>query len=137
VPSSSQRQLTLNPIPLRRHLVSWSALGAKLGAILCGFLRTAMDVGGIESPLFRSVWTAVDGLWTAVDGCGHRLEIYGSEGWGSNSQSPPGTESQWRVSWAVVSGVACVGSRELNSQGRGPIFILFEQRKVDCVWLKG
>ena len=33
-------------------------LGAKLGAIRCG------------------------PVWTAVDSCGHGLEIYGSEGWG-------------------------------------------------------
>ena len=50
-------------------------LGAKLGAILCGLLRTAVDSCGIETPPFRPVWTA-------VDACGHRLEIYGSEGWG-------------------------------------------------------
>ena len=35
-------------------------LGAKLGAILCGLLWTAMDACGIESLSIRSVWTAVD-----------------------------------------------------------------------------
>ncbi len=41
-------------------------LGAKLGAILCGLVWTAVDAGGIESLSFRAVWTA-------VDGCGRRL----------------------------------------------------------------
>ena len=53
-------------------------LGAKLGAILCGFLWTAVDAGGIESLSFRPVWTS-------VDVCGHGLEIYGSEGCGFKS----------------------------------------------------
>jgi hypothetical protein len=38
-----------------------AVLGAKLGAILCGRLWTGVDAGGIESPYFRTVWTAVDG----------------------------------------------------------------------------
>jgi hypothetical protein len=37
-----------------------------------------VDTRGHESLPFRAVWTA-------VDGCGHRLEIYGSEGWGFES----------------------------------------------------
>ena len=40
-----------------------------------------MDAHGIESLCFRPVWTA-------VDVCGHRLENYGSEGWGV--RDPPG-----------------------------------------------
>ena len=54
------------------------ALGAKLGAIRGGQLRTAVDTRGTESVSFRAVWTA-------VDTCGLRLEIYGSEGWGFES----------------------------------------------------
>jgi hypothetical protein len=53
-------------------------LGAKLGAIRCGLVWTAVDVCGIESLSFRHVWTAVDTH-------GHGLEIYGSEGWGFES----------------------------------------------------
>ena len=41
-------------------------LGAKLGAIRCGLLWTAMDACGIETLSFRRVWTA-------VDACGHGL----------------------------------------------------------------
>ena len=52
-----------------------AALGAKLGAILCGLVWTAVDACGIESLCFRPVWTV-------VDACGHGLEIYGSGGWG-------------------------------------------------------
>jgi len=55
-----------------------AALGAKLGAIRGGSLRTAVDADGLESLSFRAVWTA-------ADGCGRRLEIYGSEGWGFES----------------------------------------------------
>ncbi len=55
-----------------------ASLGAKLGAIRCGLLWTGVDSCGIESLSFRAVWTS-------VDGCGHRLEIYGSEGWGFES----------------------------------------------------
>jgi hypothetical protein len=104
VPSSSQRQLTLNPIPLRRDLVSWSALGAKLGAILCGFLRTAMDVDGIESPLFRAVWTVVDAH-------GHGLEIYGSEGWGFESLRACRRP-------LALQGVSVIGGHRAHSQKR-------------------
>jgi hypothetical protein len=39
-----------------------------------------VDAGGLESPSFRATWTP-------VDACGHHLEIYGSEGWVSNSES--------------------------------------------------
>ena len=49
-------------------------MGAKLGAILCGFLRTRMDAGGPEWPSFRP-------MWTSVDAPGHPSEIYGSGGW--------------------------------------------------------
>ncbi len=53
-------------------------MGAKLGAIRCGPVWTAVDTCGIESLSFRAVWTA-------VDCCGLRVEIYGSEGWGFQS----------------------------------------------------
>jgi hypothetical protein len=49
-------------------------MGAKLGAILCGFLRTRMDAGGPEWPSSRP-------MWISVDTHGPRLEIYGSGGW--------------------------------------------------------
>jgi hypothetical protein len=49
-------------------------MGAKLGAIVCGFLWTAVDSDGIESPSFRPVRTT-------VDTSGRGLEIYGSGGW--------------------------------------------------------
>ncbi len=51
------------------------ALGAKLGAIRCGRLRTAMDGYGQQTVSFRTVWTAADGY-------GRGASIYGSEGWG-------------------------------------------------------
>jgi hypothetical protein len=54
----------------------WVAvLGATLGAIRRGLVWTAADARGTESLSFRAVWTAVDTHR-------HRLEIYGSEGWG-------------------------------------------------------
>ena len=53
-------------------------MGAKLGAIRCGFLWTPVDGGGLESPSFRPVWTPVDTY-------GRRLENYGSGGWGFES----------------------------------------------------
>ena len=48
----------------RKGAACATALGAKLGAILCGLVWTAVDAGGIESLVFRAVWTA-------VDVCGH------------------------------------------------------------------
>lgn len=48
-------------------------VGAKLGAFLCGLLRTAMNADGLESPSFRP-------LWTLLDRHGNGLDIYGSEG---------------------------------------------------------
>ena len=51
---------------------------AELGAILCRLLRTAVGAGGPESLWFRAVRTSVDAH-------GHRLEIYGSGGWGFES----------------------------------------------------
>ncbi len=51
------------------------ALGAKLGAIRCGLLRTAMDGYGQRTGWFRT-------LWTAADFYGRPASIYGSEGWG-------------------------------------------------------
>jgi hypothetical protein len=45
-------------------------------------IPACVDAGGLESPSFRRVWTLVDSR-------GHGLEIYGSEGWGSNSPSSP------------------------------------------------
>jgi len=65
-----------------------------LGAILCGFLWTAVDVSGIESPWFRRVRTP-------VDGCGHVLEIYGSEGWGV--RVPPGVLQRLRATFAAAT----------------------------------
>jgi hypothetical protein len=41
-------------------------LGAKLGAIRCGLLWTAVDASGIGTLPFRAVWTA-------VDACGRRM----------------------------------------------------------------
>jgi hypothetical protein len=41
-------------------------LGAKLGAILCGRVWTAVDACGQGGLPLRAVWTA-------VDGCGHGL----------------------------------------------------------------
>jgi len=52
-----------------------SSLGAKLGAIRGGLLRTATDDYGQRTLLFRTVWTATDGY-------GRAASIYGSEGWG-------------------------------------------------------
>ncbi len=43
-------------------------VGAKLGAILCGFVWMALDPGGIETLLFRPVWTDMGAYgypWTA------------------------------------------------------------------------
>ncbi len=54
---------------------SLRALGAKLGAIRCGLLRTAMDGCGLRTGWLRTVWTAADGH-------GRSASIYGSEGWG-------------------------------------------------------
>ena len=51
------------------------ALGAKLGAIRCGRLRTATDDYGQRTGWFRTVWTAADFY-------GRGASIYGSEGWG-------------------------------------------------------
>ena len=56
-------------------MVLLRALGAKLGAIRCGLLRTAMDGYGQ-----RTVWLRT--LWTATDSYGRPASIYGSEGWG-------------------------------------------------------
>jgi hypothetical protein len=53
-------------------------LGAKLGAIRGGRRGSCVDPGGIGSLLLSHVWTDVDTY-------GHRLEIYGSEGWGFGS----------------------------------------------------
>jgi hypothetical protein len=53
-------------------------VGAKLGAIGCGFTRTHVGADGINSLKRRGAWTSVDTL-------GRRSEIYGSEGWGSSS----------------------------------------------------
>jgi hypothetical protein len=52
--------------------------GAKLGAIFCGLVWTAVDSSGTGSLQFQSVWTPADLR-------GRRLEIYGSEGWGFES----------------------------------------------------
>jgi hypothetical protein len=49
-------------------------VGAKLGAILRGQQRTAVDADGLENPYLLAVRTLVDIP-------GHGLEIYGSGGW--------------------------------------------------------
>jgi len=64
---------------LRDGAAGAPALGAKLGAIRGGRPWTAADADGGGALPFRRVWTL-------VDACGRRLEIYGSEGWGSNSE---------------------------------------------------
>jgi hypothetical protein len=45
-----------------------------MGAILCGFIETAVDTGGRGRLQFRA-------LATLLDVGGRRLEIYGSGGW--------------------------------------------------------
>ncbi len=70
LPASENRHSAL---PFCRPYVP--ALGAKLGAIRCGLLRTAMDHHGQRTVWFRTVWTAVDFY-------GRSASIYGSEGWG-------------------------------------------------------
>lgn len=55
-----------------------------LGAILRGRRRMRVDGGGLGSPQFQAGWTLVDAH-------GPRLELYGSEGWGS---SPSGRARQ-------------------------------------------
>jgi hypothetical protein len=49
-------------------------VGAKLGAMLSGLLRTAMDAGGLGS-------ASLQALRTPMDTYGHGLDIYGSGGW--------------------------------------------------------
>jgi hypothetical protein len=69
----------LPPDPAKNapHRACWvaqrSSLGAKMGVIRGGLLRSAVDSGGLESP-FRPGWTPGEAH-------GHRLEIYGSGGW--------------------------------------------------------
>jgi hypothetical protein len=53
-------------------------VGAKLGAILCGLAWTVVDTDGIGTVQDQDVGTF-------LDAGGHRLEIYGSEGWGFES----------------------------------------------------
>ena len=59
------------------------AWGAKLGAILCELVWTAVDSTGTGSLLFRSVWTP-------LDTGGHGLEIHGS---GGGVRVSPGAEN--------------------------------------------
>ncbi len=42
-------------------------LGAKLGAIRCGFVWTAMDMEAIRFGLCGRLWTAVDTPWRSTD----------------------------------------------------------------------
>ncbi len=85
-----------------------AALGAKLGAIRCGFVWTAVDACGIETLSFRHVWTAVD-----THGC--RLEIYGSEGWGFESlRARYGNPCSARVSVVELCNCSRVGARILG-----------------------
>jgi len=76
-----QLEPTLHLMRFQRP-AEWQAsglpLGAKLGAIHCGFAWTGVDAGGRLSLPLRPVWTLMDIH-------GHRLEIYGSEGWGFES----------------------------------------------------
>ena len=58
--------------------LAMSSLGAKLGAIRNGLLRSWMDGDGHGGLSLRDVWTASDSH-------GLRLEIYGSGGWGFES----------------------------------------------------
>ncbi|CAN5746471.1 hypothetical protein BH23ACT5_BH23ACT5_18520 [soil metagenome] len=54
------------------------SVGAKLGAIRGGFVRTVLDTGGVKTIQEQDVWTLRDTR-------GRRLEIYGSGGWGFQS----------------------------------------------------
>jgi hypothetical protein len=54
------------------------ALGAKLGAVLCGQHRTDVGAFGLGCLHYQA-------QSTHMDVCGHPLEIYGSEGWGFKS----------------------------------------------------
>jgi len=90
--------------PTRAHLRTTASMvglgpGAKLGAIRCGRRWTCVDACGNESLCFRPVWTAVDTH-------GHRLEIYGSEGWGF--ESPPGVPRGPCVIGGFIRRVVCV-----------------------------
>ena len=71
-----------------RPLATPALLGAKLGAILCGFRQTRVDAGGLENPSIRPVWTPVDAH-------GHGLEIYGSGGWVFESPRARCSKSLW------------------------------------------
>ena len=78
------------------------AVGAKLGAILRGFLRTAVDARGFDISSFQPRWTLLDAL-------GHRLEIYGSGGWVFES---PRARCKSPGRWpflAAVAGGRCYG----------------------------
>ena len=59
------------------------AWGAKLGAILCELVWTAVDSAGTGSLQVRSVWTPLDTR-------GHGLEIHGS---GGGVRVSPGAEN--------------------------------------------
>ena len=58
--------------PLKRLTPRWEPSWEPFAVDTCGRVWTQ---GGIEALSFRPVWTAVDAH-------GHRLEIYGSGGWG-------------------------------------------------------
>lgn len=65
-----------SPSVTKREVVSSSVMTcqiARLGAILCGFIRTAVYVGGLQATSFRHAWTPADAY-------GRGLDIYGSEG---------------------------------------------------------
>jgi hypothetical protein len=91
-------------------LVLW--LGAKLGAIPCGIVWTPVDVGGPES---RSAKRG----WTVLDVCGHRLEIYGSEGWGFKSSRARQAKSGLRGCRSFAGGMPWEHSREPSTGPSG------------------
>jgi len=90
-----------------------------LGANRPGLLWTCVDSSGIESLAFRAVWTSVDTH-------GHRLGIYGSEGWGFESlracRRNPLQRKGFRLSAGQFDDVwSASGPRELRcAPRRGP-----------------
>ena len=73
-PRSTPKLSSFDDVTTKACAIGRPDVGAKLGAILYGPCRMAVDTGGLESPQFRAPWTL-------MDACGHRLDIYGSGGW--------------------------------------------------------
>jgi hypothetical protein len=73
-------------------------------------------------------------LWTPVDTCGHRLEIYGSEGWGSSPSGRasriPVIEGFRRVGGVPVGTRPVVGSHSLSGPAFAAIDTLCGERDV-------